>query len=148
MQTHDKNSEGHLGGSSSVGGEGERGPGLLSCRCEVGWVLKPEQLPASPSTGDAFPHSPLERPGPQRSLLGQGPPPAGPRPPGRGGESKVSRFGRRGGGGGSCFWVGWPQERQTSRPGLVHPAWAPGPETATLSPKWLGETRPLGASLP
>lgn len=31
---------------------------------------------------------------------------------------------------------------------LVHPAWAPRPEAVTLSPRWMREANPLGASLP
>ena len=31
---------------------------------------------------------------------------------------------------------------------LAHPAWAPGPEVATLTLRWMGEANPLGSSLP
>lgn len=38
--------------------------------------------------------------------------------------------------------------KSNQQPILVHPAWAPRPEAATLSPAWIGEANPLGCSLP
>lgn len=38
--------------------------------------------------------------------------------------------------------------KSNQQPILVHPAWAPRPEAAMLSPTWMGEASSLGASLP
>lgn len=58
--------------------EGSLGLLLRRCRRDMGRVLTPEQESARRRREGSFLHVSLERPGPQHSVLGQGPPSRGP----------------------------------------------------------------------
>lgn len=114
MQEHDRRVNTALGVLQVLGaGRRERGLGLLLHSRDLGGSRSLEQESARQSREGSFLRFSLERPGPRNSLLSQGPPSAGPRPPERGDEREVNRF-RRQGGGGNC--TGQPQQSQTSSP--------------------------------
>lgn len=131
-----------LGVLTSAGEQrGGRGLGWLLCTWDVGWVFRPEQDPVSytsPGTGLAQSTPPQPRP----SLLEC-------RAPETEVRGKYMGLGDRVGVGAAGLASAWSGPSVVKeQPILVHPAWAPRPEAATLSPRWMGEANPLGTSLP